>query len=186
MRRLFIGGFVLVAALAVAAPARPAAQQTVQPESAGATIASVRALHGTVTGFIVKAAAMVPEETYKYQPTPEVRTMGQLFGHIANASRMFCGTATGMTAPEAPNAEELASKAEIQKALDAAVAFCNKAFDSVTPANANEAVTLFGTEHTRLGALAFNNAHNYEHYGNIVTYMRINGMVPPSSGGGQP
>ena len=55
----------------------------------------------------------------------------------------------------------------------------------ITAANMNESVTLFGQlKLSRLGALAFNNTHDFEHYGNIVTYMRLNGLVPPSSGGG--
>ena len=53
----------------------------------------------------------------------------------------------------------------------------------ITAANANETVNLFGMTHSRIGAMAFNSAHLFEHYGNLVTYMRINGMVPPSSAG---
>ena len=149
-----------------------------------ATIASVKGLHDTVKGYIIKAAAQVPEDKYKFQPTKDVRTMGQLFGHIANASAMICNAAIGVTAPASADAEKLATKAEIQKALDAAFAACDQAFQKITAASANESVTLFGQKHTRVGAMAFNNAHNFEHYGNLVTYMRINGMVPPSSAGG--
>jgi hypothetical protein len=87
-------------------------------------------------------------------------------------------------AAPAGDAEKLTTKAEIQKALADAFAICDWAFQAITAANANETVTLFGMTHTRIGALAFNTAHDFEHYGNIVTYRRINGMVPPSSGGG--
>jgi uncharacterized damage-inducible protein DinB len=147
------------------------------------SVASIKGLHGIVTGFITKAAAQVPEDKYSYQPTADVRTMGQLFGHIANASRMFCAGASGMEAPQAGDAEQLKTKAELQKALADAFAFCEKAYAAVN-ANPDEGVTFFNQQHTRLGVMAFNNAHNYEHYGNLVTYMRMNGMVPPSSGGG--
>lgn len=182
MKKVLIGTAVLATALAgsACAPAAPPAPAV----TLDSTVASVRAMHDTVTGYVLKAAAMVPEDKYSYQPTPEVRTMGQLFGHIANASAMFCSTATGTAAPEAPDAEKLATKAEIEAALNAAVTFCNNAFAGVTSDNGSEEVDLFGTMHSRVGALAFNNAHNFEHYGNIVTYMRMNGMVPPSSGGG--
>ncbi len=149
-----------------------------------ATMASVKATHQMVRDYITKAAAQVPEDKYTFQPTKEVRTMGQLFGHVANASAMICNTASGMKAGAAADAEKLATKAEIQKALAGAFAACDHAFTMITTANANETVTLFGQTHSRLGAMAFNNAHNFEHYGNIVTYMRINGMVPPSSSGG--
>ena len=148
-----------------------------------ATIASIKASHDTVKNYITRAAAQVPEDKYKYQPTKDVRTMGQLFGHIANAGAMICGTASGMKADSSSDAEKLATKAEIQKALEASFAACDHSFSMITAATANEPVTLFGQKHTRIGAMAFNNAHNFEHYGNIVTYMRLNGMVPPSSGG---
>ena len=144
---------------------------------------SVKGLYEVVKGYIVKAAAMVPEDKYKYQPTKDVRTMGQLFGHIANANVMICNTATGAKGAAPADAEKLATKAEIQKALDASFATCDRAFQTMTATTANEPVSLFGQSHTRIGVLAFNNAHDFEHYGNIVTYMRMNGMVPPSSGG---
>ncbi len=149
-----------------------------------ATIASVKGLYEVVKGFVTKAAAQVPEDKYKYQATKDVRTFAQLFGHVANASATFCNTAAGMTAAATADAEKLTSKAELQKALAAGFATCDHAFQMITAAKANEPVELFGQKHTRIGAMAFNNAHIYEHYGNIVTYMRLNGMVPPSSAGG--
>ena len=72
----------------------------------------------------------------------------------------------------------------VVKALNDAMSFCDHALTMITNANAGEVVDLFGQKHSRIGAMGFNNAHNFEHYGNIVTYMRMNGMVPPSSGGG--
>ena len=173
-------GLALALGLAAASSARVQAQTP----GGDATIASVKTLYEVVKGYITKAAAQVPEDKYKYQPTKEVRTMGQLFGHIANANGLFCGTATGVKPASASDAEKLATKAEIQKALADSFAFCDKAFQAITAANANEPVTIFGQNHTRVGLMAFNNAHDWEHYGNIVTYMRINGLVPPSSGGG--
>ena len=174
---------VLLGALVVAL-CSTSAVPTVAQGSDDATIASVKTTYEVVKGYITKAAAQVPDATYKYQPTKEVRTMGQLFGHIANANGMICGTASGMKPAASADAEKLATKAEIQKALAASFAACDHAFSMINPANANEPVKLFGMAHTRIGAMAFNNAHDFEHYGNIVTYMRMNGMVPPSSGGG--
>jgi len=180
MTRQFRAAIVTVAATAVLGVGLA---PTVRAQGQDATQASVKATYETVKGYITKAAAQVPEDKYKYQPTPQVRTMGQLFGHIANSSRMICGTSSGMAAPQAADAEKLATKAELQKALADAFSFCDHALSMISPANANEAVNLFGTTHSRIGGLAFNNAHLFEHYGNIVTYMRMNGMVPPSSGG---
>jgi uncharacterized damage-inducible protein DinB len=169
--------FLAVVCAAATAPIRAGVQ------GLDTTIVSARAVHDIVKGYITRAAEQVPEDKYSYQPTKEVRTMGQLFGHIANASGMFCSTASGMKSTATGDAEKLATKAEIRKALQAAFVFCDHAFDMITPANAAEVVTLLGAKHSRIGAMSFNNAHNFEHYGNIVTYMRINGMVPPSSQG---
>jgi uncharacterized damage-inducible protein DinB len=173
------GGLALSLGMAAVSSVRVHAQAT----GTDATIASVKTMYEGLKGFITKAAAMVPEDKYTYQPTKEVRTMGQLFGHIANANGMICNAASGTTGAKPADAEKLPTKAEIQKALAESFATCDSAFKAVTAANAHETVTLFGQTHTRIGTLAFNNAHDYEHYGNIVTYMRINGMVPPSSGG---
>ena len=148
------------------------------------TTASIKATYDMVKGYITKAAAQVPEDKYKFQATKEVRTMGAVFGHIAESNGGICATASGLK-PVAVGAEKLATKAELQKALADSFAFCDKAFATITAANMNESVTLFGQlKLSRLGALAFNNSHDFEHYGNIVTYMRLNGMVPPSSSGG--
>jgi uncharacterized damage-inducible protein DinB len=174
---------VLAAALMLAVFSTSSAY-TQAPQGIDATMASVKTTYDVVKGYITKAAAQVPEDKYKYQPTKDVRTMGQLFGHVANASAMICSTASGMKAASAGDAEKLATKAEIQKALAAAFSACDHAFQMISASTANETVTLFGMTHTRIGAMAFNTAHNFEHYGNIVTYMRLNGMVPPSSGGG--
>jgi uncharacterized damage-inducible protein DinB len=78
--------------------------------------------------------------------------------------------------------KEKTAKKDLVAALEASFTFCESAFAGLTGARANETVKFFlpGT-HTRLGILAFNTAHDFEHYGNIVTYMRLKGMVPPSS-----
>jgi len=174
-------GLVVVVTVLVAACAQPAPPPEPVP-GLDTTIASIRGQHDTVTGWVVASAAQVPEEMYSYQATPEVRTFAQLFGHIASSTMTFCSMASGLDQPEGtPDAETFTSKAELEQALAAAVTFCNSAFAAVTPANGAETMDLFGAETSRVGVLAFNNGHNMEHYGNLVTYLRLNGMVPPSS-----
>ena len=175
--------FTLAVAIAMCATLSTSASRQAQA-GPDATLASIRSAHDVVKGYVTKALAMIPQDKLGYQPTDKVRTMGQLFGHVANASGMICGMASGTKMASGGDAEKLTTKADLQKALEASLAFCDKAFAAITATNANEPVELFGMKHTRIGAMAFNNAHNFEHYGNIVTYMRINGMVPPSSGGG--
>ncbi len=176
---------VQILAGAIALAAMSVSSAPVGAQAADPTMASVKAVYEMVKGYINKSAAMVPEDKYSYQPTKDVRTMGRLFGHIANASALICNTAGGMNGGgPASDAEKMTSKADLQKALAAGFAACDHAFMMISAKNANEGVNLFGQSHSRVGAMAFNNAHLFEHYGNLVTYMRINGMVPPSSGGG--
>jgi uncharacterized damage-inducible protein DinB len=146
-------------------------------------VPGVKALHDNVKGWVIRAAEQVSEADYAFKPTPEVRSFGQLIGHIANAGYLFCSAGLGETAPTRPNAEELATKAELVAAVKAMYQYCDRAY-AIDHMSAMQPATVFGQAQTRLYALEFNVAHNFEHYGNIVTYMRMNGLVPPSSGGG--
>ena len=156
------------------------------PQAAGgaSTAGSIRTGHEAVKGYLLKAVDQVPEEQFAFRPTDAVRTMGELFGHVADANFMICGMASGQKPSMSGIEKSKKTKADLKAALAESMKFCDAAYAGITDANANEAVKFFlpGT-HTRLGVLAFNNAHQFEHYGNIVTYMRVKGMVPPSSGG---
>ena len=145
----------------------------------------LRGTNDSVKDWTTKAAQQVSEDLYSYQPTPEVRTFGQLFGHVANANFMICSGAAGEENPsKGKNFEKAESKAEIVTGLTESFAYCDKVFDQMTEAKAHEVIQFFGRQQPRLSVLAFNTAHDFEHYGNIVTYMRLKGMVPPSSQGG--
>jgi uncharacterized damage-inducible protein DinB len=184
--KLWTVGLVVLglATASCAAPVgEPDSSTAADGASAATTIASVRAIHDTATEYITATAEQVSEDLYSFRPAgapEEVRTMGQILGHIAGATIFFCSTASGQEPLDIGNVEEMASKADIQQALSDAFGYCDGAFAAIE-ANSHEVVELLGVEHSRVGALAFNNAHNFEHYGNLVTYMRINGMVPPSS-----
>jgi uncharacterized damage-inducible protein DinB len=135
----------------------------------------------TRTNIMTTARELTPE-LYAYRPTAEVRTTGQILAHVADAQYAFCSAAAGERSPMSESIEQTrTTKAQIVEALEQSFAYCDRAFGAVTDGNGGESVNLFGAPNTKLGALAFNNAHNYEHYGNLVTYMRLNGIVPPSS-----
>jgi len=130
---------------------------------------------------VARAAEKMPEENYSFKPAPEVRSFGQIVGHIADAQYLFCSAAIGEKNP-APGVEKSkTTKADLVQALNDALAYCDKAYDGMTDAHAADMVKFFGREQAKLAILAFNSAHNMEHYGNLVTYMRIKGLVPPSS-----
>jgi uncharacterized damage-inducible protein DinB len=144
------------------------------------SVAGIRSLYQSVRGNIVAAAEQMPEDKYSFKPTPEVRSFGEILGHVANAGYMFCAPVRGEQAPSKPDAEKLGSKAEIVAALKASFEYCDQAYQ-VDAMAGGEALQFFGQPHTKLSVLGFNMGHDFEHYGNLVTYLRINGMVPPSS-----
>jgi uncharacterized damage-inducible protein DinB len=159
-----------------------AAESEPAAESGSAVIESLRGLHNTTQENIQATAEMLSEDVYAFQPTEEVRTMGGILAHIANAQYLFCSAAAGEEKPNTANFEEtLTTKAETVAALDEAFAYCVGVYERTTDARGAEIANFFGNDMAVAGILAFNSAHNYEHYGNLVTYMRLNGIVPPSS-----
>ncbi len=128
---------------------------------------------------ILKAAQKFDESKYGYKASAEVRTFGGFVGHITDASVMFCSAVLGEK--KSATASKLTAKADLVKALEDAFAYCDTAHASLIGAKAAETVKFFGGERSKVGVLFFNNMHVYEHYGNLVTYMRANGVVPPSS-----
>jgi uncharacterized damage-inducible protein DinB len=162
--------------LILAAMAAPAAGQAGNPNMANAA-----ALFASVRGYITQAAADMSDAQYNFRPTPDVRTFGELIGHIAGSQKMFCAIALGETPPAEDAVEKSAkTKAALVAALKESNDYCMKAYQQ-TDAAAAAMVDLFGEKRSRMFALLENVTHDNEHYGNIVTYMRMNKLVPPSS-----
>lgn len=134
-----------------------------------------------VSDYIVRAAEKMPAEKYSFKPTETVMTFAQLVGHLADSNYYFCATALGEKPPASSIRKEMSTKEQIVPALKESVAYCGKAYSALTDASAVEKLKFFGGEHTRAGVLSFHAGHAYEHYGNLVTYLRMNGLVPPSS-----
>ena len=85
----------------------------------------------------------------------------------------------------APNIEQTkTSKADLTAALKGAIAYCSKAYGGMTDASGAQMVKLFGNDTAKLDVLTVNNMHNMEHYGNMVTYLRMKNIVPPTSEAG--
>jgi len=134
-----------------------------------------------VREYVLKSAEKMPEESYSFKPVETVRTYGQILGHVADAQYLFCSIALGEKNP-APDIEHTkTSKADLIAALNAALAYCDKAYDGMSDASAVQTIKLFGGDAPRLSALTVNNMHNLEHYGNLSTYMRLKNIVPPST-----
>jgi uncharacterized damage-inducible protein DinB len=181
-------GFVFVALTAVPlallgqekppTASAPPAQST---PPANPITASEKGFYSFVSNAVIGAAQKMPEENYSFKPTPEVRTFGQLVGHVADASYMFCSQAIGEANPAKDIEKTKTSKADLVAALKDGVAYCTKAFDSMTDAKGSQVVKLFNFDLARLTVFSINSAHTDEHYGNMVTYLRLKGIVPPTS-----
>jgi uncharacterized damage-inducible protein DinB len=153
-----------------------------QTASKNPLVSSSQGLFFVAKGDVLKSMDKIPDNLWSFQPTPEVRTVGQLFAHIADGQYEFCSSAQGT--PVDKGIEKTAkTKAEISAAVKEAFAYCDAAFAKMTDASAAETVSFFGHQLTRLSIMDFNTAHTMEHYGNLVTYMRLKGIVPPSSEG---
>lgn len=152
------------------------AQDAADPLSAGQKM-----LHSMVKDYIVRAAEKMPEADYSFKPTPEVKSFGQILGHIADTQYLFAAPILGEQAPSKEVEKTKTTKAELVQALKDAFAYSDKAYDGLKDAQAGEMVKFFGRDRAKLTLLSFNTAHDNEHYGNLVTYLRIKGIVPPSS-----
>lgn len=178
--------FALAAVLPAAAHAqsaradlRASSPELAKPANAGVT--AMRDVWKMMTDNVTAAAEEMPDSAYAFKATPEVRSFGQLIGHIAGAQRLMCASALGEKGGAEDDIEKTkTTKAELVPALKESTAYCARAY-AQSDASASRMTKFFGQDKTRFFALSLNAAHNGEHYGNIVTYYRLKGMVPPSS-----
>ena len=184
---------VLVTILGVVLSAAPLARAQGQKpaNSPPPTIASVLDKElTTVEREVVSAAEAMPEEKYSFVPKDGefkgVRTFGEQVRHIAAANHMFFGGFTGEKADfelVEHGPANITTKAQIVQYLKDSFAKGHKAIATITPENA--AAILDGAPfpfvNTRLMLASFACAHSFDHYGQIVVYLRLNGIVPPAS-----
>ena len=141
---------------------------------------NVRA-YGYLKDVLLRSAEKMPEENYNFKPTEAVRSFGQILGHVADSQYYFCSVARGEKDPN-PNIEKTkTSKADLIAALTDAFAYCDQAYDGITDTSGAQTVKFRGMDVPKLTVLNINNGHLSEHYGNLVTYMRLKNIVPPSS-----
>jgi uncharacterized damage-inducible protein DinB len=147
--------------------------------------AVVKNMHATIRRNIAEAAEAMPAANYAFRATPLVRSFAQLIGHVVNANFFFCSQARGEPIPSATNYEQTADKATLVKALTESLAYCDAGYSATTDDNFSQVVKLpgpnGGTQASRGSVLVFNTTHNNEHYGNLVVYLRLKGIVPPST-----
>jgi uncharacterized damage-inducible protein DinB len=168
---------LLLAALVLASPVLA---QGMKSAPAPGMVETMHQSLNYVQGFVTKSADQMPEADYAFKATPEVRSFGQILGHIADANYMFCSAVLGEANPMPGVEKTKTTKAEITAALKSSYDYCGRAY-AIADADTGAKLTLFKQEFTRASALLLNLTHNWEHYGNMVTYLRLKGQVPPSS-----
>jgi DinB superfamily len=149
-----------------AAPAGPAAE--------------VQRGYQTLKANILKAADKMPVDDYQFMPTPDVRTFARVVNHVTEAQFRSCGAVNHTAGPGKPPADT-ADKAAIVEGLKASFAECDKAFAALTDANLTEMFTLGQGKRSRIGLAWGTVAHDDEQYATMALYLRLKGLVPPSS-----
>ena len=171
MKRVSLSLFLLLCA----APAYA------QGGAAVTAVGTTRSIWEQYASYNLRSAEQMPEADYSFKPVSTVRSFGQLLGHIAGAQYMFCAAALGETPRGEDDIEKTTTtKAGLIAALKASGEYCRKAY-AMSDADATGMTKIFGSDQSKLWVLSLNATHIGEHYGNLVTYQRMKGLVPPSS-----
>jgi uncharacterized damage-inducible protein DinB len=184
MRRVFALLFCLQAA-SIAAVAQTT-DGGFREELSTSLAAVARSMHAIIRRNLADAAELMPADAYAFKPTPEVRSFGELIGHLADGNFYFCAQARGESPPVTGSFEKVMGKPALVKALSDSLAYCDAVYAATTDATFNQTIQIPaasgpGTRTVRGAVLTFNTAHNNEHYGNVVVYLRLKGLVPPST-----
>jgi hypothetical protein len=142
------------------------------------------------TNYLLMAAEMMPESGYSFRPTPDVRTFGQQINHATSTHYSFCnqpGLPPGIQKQTAPSVAAITSKAAIVAALKDSIAYCDRVLAAASEEWLMEEVAGVGGSSSglirgmRAHAFIYNAVHSAEDYGTITTYLRMQGIVPPST-----
>jgi hypothetical protein len=140
--------------------------------------------------YLIVAAQMMPESGYAFRPTPDVRTFGEQINHATGANYSFCnqaGVPPGFTRRTAPSLQSVTTKSAIVKALEDSVAYCSSLLAAASEAWLLESAPNLGGAGSgritgaRAYAFIYAGIHGAEDYGTITTYLRMQGLVPPST-----
>ena len=141
--------------------------------------AEVKQGYTGIKNNLLKMAEKMPDENYSFKASPDIRTFGQLVGHVADAQIGTCSAVNGE--PKKLGASSMTSKADLVAALKSSFDECDKAFDSLSDSTASQTIKMGQREATKLGALTRVVIHSNEEYGYMSVYLRLKGVVPPSS-----
>jgi hypothetical protein len=140
--------------------------------------------------FLIVAAQMMPDLGYGFRPTPDVRTFGEQITHAAGANYAFCnqaGVPPGFARRDPPPLKGVTAKADVVKALEDSIAYCSSVIAAASEAWLLESAPNLGGAGSgritgaRAYAFIYAGMHGAEDYGTITTYLRMQGLVPPST-----
>lgn len=141
--------------------------------------------YATLKRNIVGSVDKMPAEQFSFKPAPEVMSYAEMLLHIIETQYAYCYTVKGGENPATGKNFKAADKAAIAAIVKDSFTYCDDAFAAVTNENALEMITAGAAPNqrqlARVNQLTQLIVHGNEHYGNLVTYMRIKGIVPPSS-----
>ena len=143
------------------------------------TAAEAKQIYTGIKNNLTRMAEKMPDSNYDFKASPDIRTFGALVGHVAQSQIGTCSAVNG--APRKSDAGSKTAKADLVAALKESFDECDKAFDSLTDANAKDMIKGPRGERSRLGTLIGVISHSNEEYGYMAVYLRIKGIVPPSS-----
>lgn len=141
-----------------------------------------RQSYALVKNSLLKAAERMPAEDYSFRTTPKVRTFAEMIAHVADAQLLMCQVVTGeKTTAQARFEKPKTDKTSLVASLQASFDYCDSVYASMTDQAGAAPVTWFRWKMSKLGLLNWNIAHDNEMYGIIGAFLRIKGLVPPSS-----
>jgi uncharacterized damage-inducible protein DinB len=168
----------LVAGLMLFALFDKASAQTAAPDAS----APFKNFYNNTKQNLVAAAEKMPTEHFSFKPTSDVRTFAEIYGHIVSTNYWACAGLRGEANPNKDDLEKtLKTKDDVVKAVKASFEYCDAAIKNLTAASLQETFKNGERDVPKTSPLLLLIAHSQEHYGNIVTYMRMKGVVPPSS-----
>ena len=167
-------GMVVLASLANAQQGMPNPTMASNPLTTTLSI-----FRSNMQDKIMKSAAEMPESKYSYRPTKDVRSFAEILNHVADISYILCSNVKGEGNPATATAK--GSKTEIMAYLKGSFDYCDGVYSGFTDAHLNDPADFWGARTNKMFVLTQVGNHDALHYGNLVTYLRLNGLVP--SGG---
>src|SRR5215475_4884093 len=174
---------VLLLAVCLTAMA-PVVQAQSTTQTADPQAQSLKGFYSFNKRVIIASAEKMLVEHYGFKPGPEVRSYAELVSHVADGNYLTCAPAKGEPNPQKDiqHTEKTAkTKDEVVKALKASFDYCDAVFNNLTDATLKETYKQGHRERPKASMITLNVYHGGEHYGNIVVYLRMKGIVPPSS-----